>query len=169
MKNFDVAPSNGLIKDLNELKPGDPVFAFAQGAPHYCFVYEEFKDGVLKIELVNGNIIDAHEGSVFAILIDSRHLRFMGMPIVCNTKNCWHEFNGKKIIPCNKIDSYGQFGGLICIDSVEGWEEDIATLGTAELIVKYDNVNALHLLMREFTPEESAHLNLIGLIRRMEE
>jgi len=169
MKNFDVAPAHTLIKDLRELREGDPVFAFAQGAPHYCFVHEEFNDGVLKVALVSGDVIDAYEGSVFAILIDSRHLRFMGMSIKSDIKSCWHEFEGKKIAPYYKVDEVGQFGGLRLIDSVEEWENDIAKLGTAELNVKYKNVNALHILMRELTLEESARINLIGLILRMEE
>lgn len=79
MKDYSVDSTYRIIRNPRELEIDDPIFAYLLTGPEHCFIHSKWdgKSKTIKVQLLNGEVVDASVDELFAILIESKHLKHL--------------------------------------------------------------------------------------------
>lgn len=171
---MNTEPSYKFIRDKKSLKIDDPIFAFVNQAPEYCFVHKELdtETSTFQVKKLDGTILEASETEVCSILIDSRHLREICFEHKSGDRLSFWVFGDVKVSAVYKHDTTQIFCGLRFINQIKELEEDGENLTAKELDEKYQRVEELHLLRRKFDNSDLElqrfDHNVLLLLRKMQ-
>lgn len=174
MEIFKGTTSHYGIRNIADLKSGDPVFATINGLPLYCQVdrYNEVNQSVT-LKTGQNTIGEVYGNGVFDIYIDSRHFQQMGFEYGCFNDVCFFSLRQEpsfKFVPNNK-DSVAMLANqLILVTDLEKWKEDIAKMDGNDILDEYPTVGSLRFLMEIYNGSNSygeIESKIIGLLNHL--
>lgn len=142
------------VRDLKVFEIGDPVYAFVNGAPHYCRIAEKYNEETKTIKVQFGGVIlgDVAVNAICELHIDERHLQKMGFVFNIDFEVgyfSWLKEPSLKFVP-NFNDAIDLLNRrLILVQDLQKFKLDIADSSEDMVEAKgYMTLGSLHLFER---------------------